>query len=434
MPVKTVGPKKTGILDLLVKLKLDLARRIMGKNYTVEQKREQTFSPSPRKASPSAEIKNGHFNITRSTSYDEKKDMLFSWATSLYDIKKIPALQSKVASDLKDFFPDLDETYIKFLGQTKADTDFIRVQSDPLMADEERLLTGVIDKQMIDVVKKTLHTKTVYPEIFNPNKQSDSLGIAFTSRNHFIGIDILQGKVTENDHKLACIAQTLISKAFKNAEDFQALQYDELSGFRLLGALYEQIDGLIQKSKDNPGHKFSVIVYDLDHLKDINGSYGHQAGDDALKANAETVKKNVRAGEMFKTGGDEFAIVLDGVGLETAVQIAERVRKAVEGLRIKSKDDFGHNVTFKITDSMGVFEYSASLKTAEEVRRAADLACIAAKGELNHEHFGPEGGRNRTVYPMDGNWVVANEAKKTKDKEEIKEDSTDLKLDKYKKD
>ena len=88
----------------------------------------------------------------------------------------------------------------------------------------------------------------------------------------------------------------------------------------------------------------AVIIFDLDRFKSINDRFGHAVGDSALQIYAEVCRKVLRPGDAIgRMGGEEFAAILPGTGVEAAFAMAERVRKAfaqaaafVEGLPIKA--------------------------------------------------------------------------------------------------
>ena len=84
------------------------------------------------------------------------------------------------------------------------------------------------------------------------------------------------------------------------------------------------------------GRGFSVIAMDIDHFKQVNDRFGHDSGDAALKAIAETLRQNCRAGDLAcRAGGEEFTLLLPDTPLEIARDIAERIRRAVEVMPIE---------------------------------------------------------------------------------------------------
>ena len=122
------------------------------------------------------------------------------------------------------------------------------------------------------------------------------------------------------------------------------------------------------------GQPVTVMMFDLDHFKSINDHFGHDVGDDALKAFAETAGNNMRTNDVLgRLGGEEFAAILPGGG-ETALIVGERVRAAFEarGLEIS-----GH--VLNATVSIGAVEAFAENADVSAMLTRADEALYAAK-------------------------------------------------------
>jgi diguanylate cyclase (GGDEF)-like protein len=132
------------------------------------------------------------------------------------------------------------------------------------------------------------------------------------------------------------------------------------------------------------GHPLALIMADIDHFKAINDTYGHQQGDVALKAVAETLRSNLREYDLAaRFGGEEFALVLPETDAPGAVQVAERVRATVQGLRFT-----GPLERLRMTISLGVTTLpNKAVKDIEDLIRLADDALYGAKHE----------GRNRVI-------------------------------------
>jgi diguanylate cyclase (GGDEF)-like protein len=133
------------------------------------------------------------------------------------------------------------------------------------------------------------------------------------------------------------------------------------------------------------GNALSVIMMDIDHFKHYNDTYGHIAGDLALKEIAQLTKVSMRENDILaRYGGEEFVIILPMTNLEGAQVVAERIRSGVQ--ECKFLGDF-NLPQVSITVSLGVSTYSASHNKSEILLREADTALYQAK----------EGGRNRVV-------------------------------------
>ena len=121
----------------------------------------------------------------------------------------------------------------------------------------------------------------------------------------------------------------------------------------------------------------TLILFDIDHFKQINDRYGHLTGDACLRALADLMRPRIhRAGDILaRYGGEEFVIVLTGVDLTQSMALAEEFRVAIESLRVVSE---GHTVAF--TASFGVVSTvpHATLQI-EDLLAAADRALYEAK-------------------------------------------------------
>jgi diguanylate cyclase (GGDEF)-like protein len=127
-----------------------------------------------------------------------------------------------------------------------------------------------------------------------------------------------------------------------------------------------------------------LIMLDLDNFKSVNDSYGHPQGDVVLQQVARVLRESSRdADAPARYGGEEMALILPHTDLEGAFAIAERVRVAIEELRIPRLDD--HQGGLHVTASLGVTASSGGNKDA--LIAAADDALYAAKRQ----------GKNRTV-------------------------------------
>jgi two-component system cell cycle response regulator len=126
----------------------------------------------------------------------------------------------------------------------------------------------------------------------------------------------------------------------------------------------------------------SVVMCDLDHFKRVNDVYGHQAGDAVLKEVARLLRDTVRAVDCLgRYGGEEFLIILPHTGYDEAVQMAERLRKAIQDhvFRAGSQE-------LQVTASLGAASYpSDKVDSPNALIREADQALYRAK----------EAGRNR---------------------------------------
>ncbi|HWI63324.1 MAG TPA: sensor domain-containing diguanylate cyclase [Symbiobacteriaceae bacterium] len=135
----------------------------------------------------------------------------------------------------------------------------------------------------------------------------------------------------------------------------------------------------------------SLLMLDLDFFKRCNDTYGHPTGDAVLQQLARVLRDSTRAhDQVFRYGGEEFAVILPGTSEEAAVRVAERIRERVAAYGFITRS--GRRLDFPITVSIGVSCYPKDGLTHVDLLIAADKSLYAAKA----------GGRNRVVAASSG--------------------------------
>jgi len=128
----------------------------------------------------------------------------------------------------------------------------------------------------------------------------------------------------------------------------------------------------------------SLMIFDIDHFKQVNDTHGHDCGDEVLKGFANRLRRIIRGGDLLcRLGGEEFVIVMPDSPVDVAAKVAERTRSAIEG------EPFiidGTGRTIAITVSVGVAGRGRD-SDAESLYRRADQALYRSKSE----------GRNRVT-------------------------------------
>ncbi len=120
----------------------------------------------------------------------------------------------------------------------------------------------------------------------------------------------------------------------------------------------------------------AVVMFDLDHFKRLNDTYGHVAGDIALRQVARRLAENIRSVDLVgRFGGEEFLLVLPETDADAAASLAEKLRRAVAGTPIRLPD--GHEAT--VTVSAGVAGGPGELLHSDALIRDADAALYSAK-------------------------------------------------------
>jgi len=160
----------------------------------------------------------------------------------------------------------------------------------------------------------------------------------------------------------------------KNAKKLNFLVYnDSLTHLANKNSLSKEIEKSIESNID----KFTLMILDIDHFKDINDSYGHATGDQLLKNIATNLRNKFQHNNhiVYSLSGDEFAILLKHVDKK---EVIERI--AYELIAFINKTIIlQNNMEVKLSSSIGISTYPSNGESFSEIYRSADAALFAAK-------------------------------------------------------
>jgi diguanylate cyclase (GGDEF)-like protein/PAS domain S-box-containing protein len=173
-----------------------------------------------------------------------------------------------------------------------------------------------------------------------------------------------------------------VTERVRAARELQALQEQlrEQSIHDALTGLYNRryLDDMLSReliAAKRADYPVSAIIVDLDHFKGVNDRYGHLAGDEALRAFGDLMKRHARGSDMCcRYGGEEFLLVLPQVAQDVAVERAEQLRSALAAVQVPCGGS-----SIAVTASFGVATFPRDGRTAGELVAAADSALYAAK-------------------------------------------------------
>jgi len=149
---------------------------------------------------------------------------------------------------------------------------------------------------------------------------------------------------------------------------------DPLTGLFNRGQLYPTLDQEVRRTRRSE-RGFSVLMVDVDGLKAVNDSLGHQRGDEVLRALGRTIRGSIRTVDSaYRYGGDEFLVLLPETDFAGAFVVAEKIRGEAEemGYRLEAE-----GVATSV--SIGLVSHPEDGGTADELVRAADRAMYNAK-------------------------------------------------------
>jgi len=185
----------------------------------------------------------------------------------------------------------------------------------------------------------------------------------------------------EDDRRLAVVLAEHIGLALGNLKLRETLRNqsirDALTGLFNRRYLEESLERELSRATRDKG-SVAILMLDIDHFKEFNDAFGHQAGDAALRTLGDFLKKTTRGQDIIcRYGGEEFALVFGGTTVEGALERAEALRERIKHLEIQ----YSGQLLGTITVSMGIALFPDHGLTVADVLRGADQALYCAKRE-----------------------------------------------------
>ncbi|HYD52568.1 MAG TPA: sensor domain-containing diguanylate cyclase, partial [Gemmatimonadaceae bacterium] len=184
---------------------------------------------------------------------------------------------------------------------------------------------------------------------------------------------------------LGAVAATSLVIVWENQEVSRRANTDPLTGVANRRYFDEAFKRVLSET-DRFGGSGSLVLVDIDHFKRVNDTYGHDAGDAVLRSVARTLAEGVRTVDVCaRIGGEELALLLPQTSREGAFELADRLRRAIEGRVVQYGSE-----EIRVTASFGVASYPECSRSREGMFPAADKALYEAKHD----------GRNRVKLAM----------------------------------
>jgi diguanylate cyclase (GGDEF)-like protein len=198
---------------------------------------------------------------------------------------------------------------------------------------------------------------------------------------HLVGVmGISEGAFAEGRRRTVAMSATLLAIGIRNAQLFNEVRdnslRDGLTGCFNRTHAIDVIDTELRRARRSQA-PVSLIMFDIDHFKDINDRYGHQCGDAVLAAIGSRMRELLRASDLkCRYGGEEFLVLLPETALEGAKRVADTLRRELADRPVPWKDE-----TIAITASFGVTTALSSEVDGQGLIARADAALYRAKDQ-----------------------------------------------------
>jgi diguanylate cyclase (GGDEF)-like protein len=238
-------------------------------------------------------------------------------------------------------------------------------------------------KEAIMITQQIQHPATLKRKL--PGDVQSFMAIPLLFEGQLLGALTMENFKEEVFEKFSILAGQLAMEV-KKARLYEEIQelaiMDGLTGVFGRRHFLERYHEEFERSRRHK-LRLAVLMLDLDHFKTYNDKYGHLVGDVALREIAAITKKTLREVDLVcRLGGEEFVVVLPETGKKGAIQVAERIRKAIHAHRIRAYD-----ADTRMTVSIGVALYPTDADRPQGLIERADEALYLAK----------DIGRNRVI-------------------------------------
>jgi len=340
------------------------------------------------------------FNSSLSSSSKNASDIELSKISSLLVASLVPSIASSINEKIANISEKIRNNP-SLLESASIENEIKSAISLRISLDKQSVkemvesLDGVLDKlslRLIDMIERsdssTVEIQQIKTELESYNegtvtnfktahKKLYTIAVALEENTQLLSQDLKNhsGEVKMMSRKIRKLEKDLQKAKEDSKEDFLTKLYNR----RALDEFFALKEAEFERYNRN----YSIVMFDLDHFKNVNDNHGHDAGDAVLAAFAKILKKEARTVDVVgRFGGEEFMALLSETDIKGGVVFAQKVRKHVQKARFMYK-----GVRIEVTVSCGVSERKkhASLQA---VLNSADEYLYKAK----------EDGRNRVAY------------------------------------
>jgi diguanylate cyclase len=338
-----------------------------------------------------AELALGQIKSLRQTAIPRNYEIWYVYATG-YNSQLNKIINETLARNGKLSEADLDQIYETYLSHIKTTDRIDKVGSRVI---------GEIDDVM-RLISDALGMSASYDDSLN--RADEKLSIASNRDQVKAVVDSLLKSTREMRDTNKALEERLtlskseISNLQQSLEAIRAESLtDPLTGLGNRKYFDRSIEMAVQAALAD-GEPLSLLMFDIDHFKSFNDSYGHLTGDQVLRLVGMSLKQTIKGQDITaRYGGEEFAVVLPNTALRQALTVADHIRRAVMAKELKKKST--GEILGRVTISVGVSMLKPGDDTDSLIERA-DACLYAAK----------RNGRNRVICEADPEYAIETQS------------------------
>ncbi len=261
---------------------------------------------------------------------------------------------------------NLLEVYPKFAAKT-----YLTILNDALLNGQSRFCSGALHKTFIPPVEDIQYNvrQNMLVEPINDSGKKYVLIQIIDMTNHYTRVKGLKNIIKEIGMEYEQ------AKASEVVSTYQAL-HDPLTGLPNRNLFNDRVDNILQLAKRN-GERFAVMFLDLDGFKEVNDSFGHEAGDLILQSVTQRLKLLLRSSDtLARLGGDEFLLLFPRIkGRADVITVATKINNDfTQAYSVLGKDVY-------LSASMGISIYPEDGDNARTLIKNADIAMYNVKSQ-----------------------------------------------------
>lgn len=300
---------------------------------------------------------------------------------------------------MKEFF---HASQVGFFAPARGETPFTLVEGVGFppnwkgtirISPDDGVLGMALSNRVVTTKEDHLSSKTQWPTGLNSLERNGiipDIVAPVTMDSEVVGaLVVVSSEIRLNEEiAFASMMADLLGNAFQHATTIetaeQSASIDPLTKVYSRGYFTQRFEAELRRAR-NYSHPLTLLLFDIDHFKKVNDTYGHPAGDLILVKLGQVLTDGIRSSDFAaRYGGEEFTVVMTQADKEKAYTFAELLRSTVESTQFQIP---GQEHPLKVTISGGVSNFPQDGGSTTELIRVADEALYQAK----------QSGRNRIV-------------------------------------